>query len=198
MELLLIRHAHPERVELDEGVADPALTARGHHQARRLADHLAGSDVAAVFSSPARRARETAAPVGEALGLEVQVEEGLVEFDWGGTYYVPVEDLREEGDERWDALLAGRWGPEGDLDPHTFQGRVVATIETIARRHPSDRVALISHGGVVNVYFGHVLGLEFPLFFEPHYTSISRALFHRDGHHQLVSLNETPHLPPDR
>lgn len=194
MELLLIRHAEPERIELDEGVADPGLTTAGHDQARRLATHLDGTSLDAVYTSPMRRARQTADVLAAAHGLDAVATDGLAEFDQGSSFYVPIDQLREEGGDRWDALLAGRWGPDGSLDPATFQGRVVAAVETIARAHPGGRAALVCHGGVINVYFGHVLGLEFPLFFEPAYTSISRALFHKSGHHQLASLNETAHL----
>jgi probable phosphoglycerate mutase len=194
MELLLIRHAEPERIELDEGVADPGLTTAGHDQARRLARHLAQMEIDAVYTSPMRRARETADEMSATHSLEPVIADGLAEFDHGSSFYVPIDQLREEGGDRWEALLEGRWGPDGSLDPTTFQGRVVATVETIARAHTSGRAVLVCHGGVINVYFGHVLGLEFPLFFEPAYTSISRALFHQSGHHQLASLNETPHL----
>jgi probable phosphoglycerate mutase len=194
MELLLIRHAEPERIELDDGVADPGLTTAGQEQARQLARHLAVMDIDAVYTSPMRRALETAEAMAAAHSLEPVITDGLAEFDHGSSFYVPIDQLREEGGDRWDALLEGRWGPDGSLDPATFQGRVVATVETIARAHSGGRAALVCHGGVINVYFGHVLGLEFPLFFEPAYTSISRALFHQTGHHQLASLNETPHL----
>ena len=74
MELLVIRHAEPVRVTAAESggaPADPELTPRGHDQAARLADWLAAEGVDHVTSSPLRRARETAAPLASALGLDL-------------------------------------------------------------------------------------------------------------------------------
>ncbi|MFM8973933.1 MAG: histidine phosphatase family protein [Actinomycetota bacterium] len=71
MEILWIRHAEPERIESGSGVpADPALTAAGRAQAERLAAWLAGEQIDVVYASPQRRARETAAPIAAAHGLD--------------------------------------------------------------------------------------------------------------------------------
>jgi len=55
----------------------------------------------------------------------------------------------------------------------------------------------VCHGGVINAYLAHVLGLDDLLFFEPAYTSISRVRASRRGHRMLVSANETAHLRGD-
>ena len=69
MELILVRHGLPERQELDDGRADPPLAALGREQAERVADWLAQERIDAVYSSPMRRARETAQPFAAAAGL---------------------------------------------------------------------------------------------------------------------------------
>jgi probable phosphoglycerate mutase len=53
---------------------------------------------------------------------------------------------------------------------------------------------VICHGGVVNAYAGHVLGIDDPLFFLPAYTSISRILASGSGPRSIKSLNETAHV----
>jgi probable phosphoglycerate mutase len=55
-------------------------------------------------------------------------------------------------------------------------------------------VAIVAHGGVVNIYLAHVLGTRQPMFFEPAYTSINRVLAARSGQRQIRSVNETAHL----
>ena len=70
MELLLIRHALPIRIEGAEGAADPPLAELGRRQADALAEHLVDEGVDVLVTSPMRRAIETAAPVAERLGLE--------------------------------------------------------------------------------------------------------------------------------
>src|SRR5215216_4824545 len=109
MELVLVRHALPVRVDATEdgSPADPGLDELGVRQSLRLLDALAGDEVTHLYSSPARRALETAAPLVEQLGLPLTVEAGLAEFDVAHGSYVPVEELRAAGDPRWDALVRG-------------------------------------------------------------------------------------------
>ena len=195
MELLLIRHALPVRIEGEEGTAaDPELTELGHEQARALAEYLAGEHIDALYVSPLRRARQTAEPVSAQLGLEAIVDDELAEFDRHSHFYIPIEELREEKDERWDDLIAGRWGDDGEVDPATFKDVVVEAVERVIAAHRGQTVAIVCHGGVINAYFAHLLQLDFPMFFEPAYTSVSRVLASRSGHRQLKSINEHAHV----
>src|SRR5687768_15688948 len=100
MELLLIRHALPVRVDEGtvDGPADPELSAAGLEQAKALAGWLADERIDAIWSSPMRRARETASPLSERLGLEVVVDPGLAEFDRDAASYIPIEELKAAND----------------------------------------------------------------------------------------------------
>ena len=72
---------------------------------------------------------------------------------------------------------------------------VVAAVERIVDAHPGSRVAVACHGGVVNAYLGHVLGLPAgPGFFYPNYTSIHRVAASSKGHRSILSVNESGHL----
>ena len=97
MELLIIRHGLPVRIDDAGGPADPELSDEGHAQARRLADWLRHDRIDAVFTSPMRRARQTAAPLAEVLGVEPIVDDELAEFDRGQHFYVPLESSRPPG-----------------------------------------------------------------------------------------------------
>src|SRR5687767_11585663 len=109
MQMLLIRHALPVRIEDAAGPADPELSEVGQRQAELLADWLAVEPIDAVWSSPLRRAQETAAPLAAALGHDVVIDEELAEFDREADFYIPVEELKAEGDPRWDQLVSGNW-----------------------------------------------------------------------------------------
>ena len=174
MDLLLVRHGLPERIEGAEGPADPVLTPEGLDQAERLADWLAHERLDHLMSSTLRRAQQTAAPVGERLGLDIELVQGLSEFDADADSYIPIEELRRTKDPRFFALVEGRWDELGSS------------------------VAVVCHGGVINLYLGRILGVERHLWFEPGYTSISRIAASRDGHRTIVSLNETAHLEATR
>lgn len=199
MELLLVRHAEPVRVEPGGGApADPGLTELGHEQARRLAAWLVHERIDHVVTSPLRRSRETAAPVAAAHGLEPEVVEGLTEYDARADFYIPIEELRRTRDDRWTAMLEGRWEVFGGSDPESFRRRVVPAVEELVERFPGGRVAVVCHGGVINVYAAHVLDLDRFLWFEPAYTSVTRIVASRSGPRSLASLNETGHLLGDR
>ena len=188
MELLLIRHALPVRIDGEDGTAgpaDPHLAPAGVRQAEALADWLAVEGVDAIWSSPMRRARATAAPVAARLGLPVTVDEGLSEFDRDALSYIPIEELKAAGDPRWYEM------PER---PEHFVATVVEAVERAVADHPRQKVAVICHGGVVNAYTGTVLGIDQPLFFLPAYTSISRVLASAAGPRSIKSLNETAHV----
>jgi probable phosphoglycerate mutase len=200
VELLLIRHAEPVRVTAGEvtGPANPGLTARGADQAARLAAWLAVDGVDVIVTSPLRRARETAAPLAGALGLEPVVVDGISEYDAHSDEYIPIEELRTLKDDRWNATIEGRWADVGGIDPREFQQQVVPAIDDLIARHPGRTVAAFSHGGVVNVYLAHLLGIDRLLWFHPEYTSISRVHAARSGPKSVATVNETAHLVATR
>lgn len=193
MELLLIRHGRPARTHAAQGPADPPLTDLGHRQAEALATWLAEEGMGAVYASPLRRARETAAPLAAKLGLEVRIDASLSEYDKDASSYVPIEELQAAGDLKAVEL------PD---DVAAFQRTVVDGIEAIVAEHQanpanasgSGKVALVCHGGVINVYASHVLSAANEWLFLPHYTSISRLHASSKGRRTIDTLNETAHL----
>jgi broad specificity phosphatase PhoE len=194
VEIVLVRHALPVRMDAGPGgSADPGLSGRGHEQASRLVDALAGEQVTALYTSPLRRARETAAPVEQALGLTAEVEPGIAEFDSGDSSYVPVEELKAAGDPRWELLARGDLYSTG-VDPDAFRARVVAAVRAIAARHPGGRAVLFTHAGAINAAAGDVLAQVRPIWLAPAYCSLTRLACARDGRRGVVSLNETGHV----
>jgi 2,3-bisphosphoglycerate-dependent phosphoglycerate mutase len=196
VDLLLIRHAEPVRIApgSSPAPADPGLTPRGRVQAVRLARWLEHEPIDAVLSSPLRRARETARLVGDGLDIDVDVDDGLMEYDAEADYYIPVEEMRETRDHHWRAMIEGRWEELGGEPPDRFRARIVPCVDAVIERFAGRRVAAVCHGGVINVYLAALLGLERHLWFEPGYTSINRVAAARTGERSVVTLNETAHL----
>jgi probable phosphoglycerate mutase len=194
MELILVRHALPERVENVDGVADPGLQAIGHEQARRLADWLADEEIHHLAVSPKRRAVETAAPLAERLGLTPEIVPGFAEIDRASRHYIPVEEMRRENSPVWQALVAGRWDEIGYHDPLEFRREVVAAKDDLVRRFPEHRIVVVAHGGTINAIVSDLIGLDRMFFFEAAYTSISRVVRGLTGSYVVSTLNETAHL----
>ncbi|QEH38360.1 Phosphoserine phosphatase 1 [Aquisphaera giovannonii] len=201
--LLLIRHAETSAPQVFHGAeSDIGLSDRGRDQARRLADHLRGEGLRAVYCSAMRRARDTAGPVADACGLEPVVIPGLHERKIG-----PLSGLgREEGWEVYAATKA-RW-IAGDLDA-THEGgesfaaiaaRVLPIIERIAADHPGEAVAVIAHGIVIRVVLLSLLPDRTPADFDSiaiDFASINDL--RRDGRTWAARrLNEVVAPSPDR
>jgi 2,3-bisphosphoglycerate-dependent phosphoglycerate mutase len=191
MELLLIRHALPVRQENIEGPANPGLAPAGVEQAEHLARYLSTETLQAIYSSPMQRAMETAAPLAALQAIEVQLLDGVAEFDRHSTTYVPFEELRKANDPRWRNMVEVT--PE---DAKEFRTTVVDAIEAVIARHTGDKVAVVCHAGVIGAYLAEVLGIEMVgrSFFSPNYTSIHRVMASRKGGRTLYTLNETAHL----
>ena len=166
MQLLLIRHALPELAEVTEGRADPSLTDEGRAQARRLPAALAPYRITGLFSSPQKRALETADPVAQALELPVTQLEGLAEYDYEQPHYIPMHEVLELG----------------------------AIDDVVAATDNDATVAIFCHGGVVTIVLQELLGLERPLTFPIEYVSVTRILVSRNGSRRVGSINETGHV----
>ena len=207
MELILIRHGLPLRVENRDGrPADPPLSEEGQRQAEQLSEWLREERQAeqlsewlreepldAIYASPLRRARETAEPLARVQGHSIEIEPGVVELDHLSSTYVPLEEIKAADPQAWLALVTG--GLYAEVDLPGFRRNVAETLERIIAAHRGARIAGVCHGGVINSWAGHVLGIEEPFFFfDPGYTSVNRFLAASSGERSVVSLNETAHL----
>ena len=189
-----MRHALPVRQVSTEGGADPELSDAGHEQANRLAAYLAVEEIHALYASPMRRARETAAPVAVATGLTIGIVDGVAEFDRHHGEYIPAEEMKATNHPRWQAMMAGE-RLETEIAPEVFQAEVITSVDGIIDAHPGQKVVVVCHGGVINAYLSHVLGLAVSTgFFYPNYTSIHRVIAARSGHRTISTVNEIAHL----
>lgn len=194
MELILVRHGLPLRREVVEGPADPELSVEGHDQSSRLANYLATESIDAIYSSPMKRAMQTAEPLAQTIGLPILIVDDVAEFDRLSNEYIPIEELRAANDDRWHKLVAGDWDSESDTIDE-FRNRVITSIEKIISQHASQRIVVTCHGGVINQYLAHILGIATERgFFYPQYTSIHRVVAAQNGLRSIASLNEIAHL----
>jgi probable phosphoglycerate mutase len=194
MELILIRHGLPEHIMTDDGSpADPPLSETGHQQAQLMAEWLEDKHIDFLYSSPMQRAFQTAEPLSKAKNLERELREGVAEYDRHADHYIPVEELKKFDYDRWLRLMRGE---VDDIDFPAFCKTVVSTMNEIIDAHPGKTVAVVCHGGVINVWTAHVLGMELRMFFSPIYTSINRYMAASSGERSLITLNEHSHLKP--
>ena len=159
---VLARHGETDwnRERRFQGHADVSLNEDGRRQAHALADALAEESFAAAYSSPLRRALETADIVAARLGISFEASDGLMEVDvgsWSGLTTTEVERRFPEGFSRWTETWAGGW-----TDGETYDelgARVVAELLEIARRHPGERVLTVTHGGPIRCVLAAAAGV---------------------------------------
>lgn len=194
--LYLIRHARStwNAEGRWQGQANPPLDELGWKQAEALAGRLRGETFAAVYSSPLDRARQTAELLARAQGLAVAVDDRLKERNVGAWSGLTEAEVRE----RYPEFLRGDWwreGPPGGESQAALTERTVAALGHILAAHPEDTVAVVSHGGSLNAYLLHQLGIPpgQPVSFRFVNTSYAR-LSVRGGRVYVISLGETDHL----
>jgi probable phosphoglycerate mutase len=193
MDLVLIRHGLPVKLQTEDGTpADPPLAELGHAQAAAVAGWLEVEHIDRIYSSHLRRAHQTAMPLAELHGLEVEIEPRVAEYDRDSETYIPLEELKRTDYAVWRDFMK-RGYPAG-MDLEDFRRDVIAGIEDIIADNSGRRVVVVCHGGVINTWASHVVGLGFKLFFDPFYTSVNRFLAAGSGERSVGSLNETAHL----
>lgn len=205
-ELILVRHGEqdfpPAGTRDFSRYVDPPLSARGRRQADAVGTALSGRPVAAVYSSGLERARDTGAAIAAHHGVGVTVIDDLREVE----IFRDVTDGKSPADvfgaeamvAARDAFVAtGRWEAyPGSETGGQLRTRVVAAVESILDAHPGDVVVVACHGGVINAYVTHVLGIEgIDMFFRPAHASTHRMAY-KDGRRVVGSLNEVHHLDP--
>ncbi|MEU5841156.1 histidine phosphatase family protein [Rhodococcus sp. NPDC047139] len=193
MQLLLIRHAEPNNARAETGVADPPLTDTGRLQAARLPEALAPYNITRLFSSPQLRALQTAEPVAEHRGLEVEKVEDIAEYDYGYDHYFTIDAAKDVAPAAYQRILAGHLPDFVDAD--VFRTRVLKGIDHVVEAcEHAETVALFVHGGVVNIVLQQLLDLPRPLMFPIEYASVTRILVSRNGSRRVASINETGHV----
>jgi 2,3-bisphosphoglycerate-dependent phosphoglycerate mutase len=220
MEIVLVRHAEPEWVRDGLQVENPPLTDRGHRQAERLGDALAGETFDEVFVSPLVRARQTAAPILGRLGRHEVIDNWLEEIRDPGWHGSPAEKAEQAYREMRERPIEHRWsGLDGGESVREFTDRIrLGVTMFLAERgvgrvehdlpvwkvtDPGDRILLVAHAGTNSVVICHLLGLEptpweWDRFVLGH-ASVSRleAIPVHDSYtFSLTKLSDTEHLAP--
>jgi probable phosphoglycerate mutase len=197
----LLRHGQTEHTlqrRFSGGSSDPALTEIGHRQANVTARHLAttgGLDL--IVSSPLQRARQTAAAVAAALGIDVVIDEDLRECHFGVWDGLTFEEVREGWPEELAAWLASfETAPPGGESMRELAGRVAAAQERLLDRHAGQNVLVVAHVSPIKMLIRFALDgpehLVHKLQLAP--ASLSTVCWYGDGNSALHSFNDTGHL----
>ena len=184
------------------GRIDAGLNQRGAQQALLASGFYEAIELAAVYSSPLRRCRETAQPVAEMKGLDIEMVEGLMEVDMGEWDGQLLKDLFEKDSERvglWMQSPSTITIPGGE-DFNAVRERVIsATADITSRYSGEENVLIVSHGGPIRGIISEALRLDLDNMFriQIDLTSISAIKYFGEGIQDtavVTLLNNTCHL----
>jgi probable phosphoglycerate mutase len=163
-QLLVIRHGETawNAEHRIQGHLDIPLSATGMRQAGLLADRLANERVHAVYSSELARAWLTAEPLAARLGLPVIPEPRLRERSFGVFEGLTLDEIAAQHPEAfrlWRARDPG-WAMDGGETGQQLIDRVLEALHDIADRHRGETVAIVTHGGVLDVAYRAARALD--------------------------------------
>jgi ribonuclease H / adenosylcobalamin/alpha-ribazole phosphatase len=200
--LVLLRHGESaltaQKRFSGSGGSDPELSAHGRWQAARAAAELAvRGGVQAVVSSPLTRCRQTAQIAADLLGLDVDVEPGLRETDFGAWEGLTFAEVRERFPAELDAwFTTSDASPPGGESFTTVAGRVATARDALLERHRGRTVLVVSHVTPITTLVRLALDAPpaalFRMAVGP--ASLSEVAYYADGNASVRELNATAHL----
>jgi probable phosphoglycerate mutase len=202
---VLLRHGEtpltPQKRFSGSGGTDPSLSEVGQEQARLVGEALARrGTVQEILASPLARTRQTAAAVAERLGLDVTVEDGLRETDFGAWEGLTFGEERE----RYPDDL-NRWLSDPDAEPtgggESFAAtatRIAATRDKLIATYAGRTVLLVTHVTPIKTFVRLALGAPPESLFrmELSAASLSAVAYYADGNASVRLFNDTSHLRP--
>jgi probable phosphoglycerate mutase len=201
VQLLIIRHGETtwNREGRIQGHRDSPLTPRGLAQARAAAARLARERVDALYSSDLGRAQQTAREVGAATALPIRLDEGLRERAFGIHEGKTWDEIAREHpvDAQLLTEIASRAVPGGESLVE-FRDRVTGALRRIAREARAERIAVVTHGGVLGVLYREAMGI--PLDAPRSYTTVNAGVNHFryvDDRWSVVRWGDADHLAAD-
>jgi probable phosphoglycerate mutase len=164
---LLVRHGQtPTTGKVLPGRAPGLhLADVGREQAQAAADRISAlGRVDAVYSSPLERARETAAPIGKARGLRVNVDKGLLECDFGEWTGAELKKLMKLPE--WNSVqrAPSTFRFPGGESFTEMQGRMIGTIDRLRTAHDGGVIVCVSHADTIKAAVSHAMGTHIDMF----------------------------------
>ncbi|MDT0481079.1 bifunctional RNase H/acid phosphatase [Streptomyces doebereineriae] len=202
---VLLRHGEtpltPQKRFSGSGGTDPALSEIGREQAERAAEALAGrGTIQHILASPLTRTRQTAAAVAERLGIEVTVEDGLIETDFGAWEGLTFAEVRERYPDDLNTWLSDPEAePTGGGESFAATAtRIAATRDKLVAAYAGRTVLLVTHVTPIKTFVRLALGAPPESLFrmELSAASLSAVAYYADGNASVRLLNDTSHLRP--
>jgi 2,3-bisphosphoglycerate-dependent phosphoglycerate mutase len=180
-----------------QGQLDVSLNERGHWQAAQAAAALTSESIDVIVSSDLSRAYETACAIAEPHGLNVEIDRGLREREFGkfqGKTFAEIEALWPDDALAWRKRVP-EFVPEGGESLLQFRERTMQCLQRLAALYVGKHLLVVSHGGVMDIIYRAAtsLDLQAPRTWQLGNASINRVMWNGE-HFSLIGWSDTSHL----
>ncbi len=199
-EIILARHGETEWnvAEVFRGRIDVELNEVGKKQAELLAEHLSDLKIDAIYSSPLKRAIQTAEMIAGYHKLDVEVAPGLIDFDYGQWQGLPHQEVKDKYKELYAEWIKNPHQakmPAGESLAEVRE-RTVSVVDNIIAKHEGT-VVLVSHRVVNKVLICALLGLDNSHFWNIRLDTCGITTFaYENEQFVLTKHNDTSYLKP--
>ena len=199
VKVILIRHGETDwnTKQIFRGRKDIPLNEVGLAQAKAVGASLKDVQIDVVYSSPLGRALETAKILADSRSLEIELEEGFIDIDFGKWQGVSHEKVKEKYEDLYEMWLKNPQMvtfPEGE-NLKDVRTRLMEALEKVIRKHPGKTLAIVSHRVLNKVLLCSILGLELSHFWHIKQDTCAINRFeYKDERFYLTLLNDTCHL----
>jgi broad specificity phosphatase PhoE len=175
-----------------QGRVDLELSEKGLDQAAQAASRFAGSPIARIYSSPLRRAQQTAGAIADACGAEIEIDDRLIELDYGDWDGRPLAEIRPTRESGW--LSDPTFAPPGGESLVAVMARVASFCTD--RLTADDRIVAVSHVSPIKAAVAWALGVDEQATLRMYLglASITKIGARPDGGVFLASFNDAAHL----
>lgn len=195
LELILVRHGETDSNIRKTycGWTDSVLNEKGKAQAGHAAVMLREAKPEVVYSSPLKRAFETASIISGRTGRDIITDDRLKEQSFGEWEDLTYEEIGCKYPEeciKWKTDWAN-YCIEGGESPSQVYARIVEFVDEIVARHRCGSVILVTHLGCIRMIISYLLGMPFEGFwrFRADNGSISRIMVNDEKFAYLEALN---------
>jgi broad specificity phosphatase PhoE len=201
--LYLIRHGESlwNLEKKAQGHLDSPLTELGIKQSRQLAEYLKDKNISKIYSSDLNRALDTARIISSILNIPLEKSKDLREINLGIWEGRKGEEIKREDEELYNSWFSNPSKtkiPKGE-SIESFQKRIVPALYRIINKHRGEKVAIVSHGGVIITFIAFILNVQIDNIYwkiELSNGSISEIEFFEDNYFKIKSINNTSYLNP--
>lgn len=200
MELYLVRHGETlwNKELRIQGHTNSSLTELGIEQAQRVAERLKDIPFDAIYSSDLDRAKKTAEYIHIFHpNLQIIEKYELRERNFGRLEGLTHQDVLDRFPDLYPMVDRGRYDsviPGGESKKHVLT-RSLQFFKSLGEKHAGERVLAVTHGGVINVFFRYVMGIQFntPRRYILENTAVN-IFNYKEGNWRLVTFGDMAHL----